>query len=646
MRHLVIGTAGHIDHGKSALVRALTGIDPDRLKEEKARGITIELGFAHARFEDVDVALVDVPGHERFVKTMLAGASGIDAVLLVVAADESVMPQTREHFDICHLLGIRAGVVVLTKADLVDADTLDLVRLEVRDLVAGSFLDGAPAMAVSARTGNGLDELRTALCRLAIDVPPRPADGPVRLPIDRVFSMRGFGTVVTGTLVSGTVRVDDEFVVLPSARRVKVRGLQGHGTALAEARAGQRVAVNLTGADVADLTRGDVIAAPSAFVPTRRLDAAVELLPGERTLRHGARVRVHHGTSEVLGRIAVSSPRVGEAAHDAFDVAPGSRAHVRLRLESEAVLTRGDRFVLRAYSPSRTIAGGIVLDPHPPRGAIRTSPARARFDALDPGPGAPCDAPAATTAAVRAVLAERAGEGLPAAALTSRLGIAPPAIDAVVTRLVDEGVATLVGERLVAPGVLTDLEARLVEALAAHHRAEPLSEGLPREELRARVFARAHAEIFEAVVERLTRGGTIVARDRVALASHRVSVSPAEARALEGVRDALERAGLTPPDTTSLASSLGLPPGAVDQALRLLARQRAVVRLDTLWFATSALARLKDEVAELKAVPGARVDVASFKERYGVSRKFAIPLLEYLDRERVTRRVGDSRIVL
>ncbi len=384
MRHVIVGTAGHIDHGKSTLVRALTGIDPDRLKEEKARGITIDLGFAHDVRGDVTLAFVDVPGHERFVKNMLAGATGIDVLLLVVAADESVMPQTREHFDICRLLQVRAGVIALTKADLVDRETLDLVTLEARELVAGSFLEAAPVVAVSARSGAGLDELRAALLAAAEQAPAHRRDGAFRLPVDRVFSIKGFGTVVTGTVMSGQVGADETLEVQPAGRRVKVRGLQGHGATVSSVGAGQRAAINLAAVEVEDLQRGDSLVAPGSLGPTRRLDASLEVLPSARPIKHGARVRFHQGTIEVLGRVAVSQlvgPEAG-TARAIGEIPPGARAHVRLRLEAPVVVTRGDRFVLRAYSPPITVAGGAVLDPRPARGAIRTAEGRRRFSRL------------------------------------------------------------------------------------------------------------------------------------------------------------------------------------------------------------------------------------------------------------------------
>lgn len=450
MRSIVIGTAGHIDHGKSALVRALTGTDPDRLKEEQARGITIDLGFAHVEAGGVNLAFVDVPGHERFVKNMLAGAGGVDIAMLVVAADESVMPQTREHFQICRLLQIPAGLVVLTKADLADADTIELSTLEIRELTAGSFLADASIVAVSSKTGEGLDLLRQTLVDLATVVRARNRDGQVRLPIDRVFSVKGFGTVVTGTLVSGTVREEMELAVLPRERLVKVRGLQVHGNREIEADPGHRVAVNLGGVDVAELARGDTLCTPGAFEPTQRLDAVVELLADARPLRHGARVRFHQGTTELLGRVAVALER--REATVLPQIEPGASAYVRIRLEAPAVLTRGDRFILRAYSPSVTIGGGSVLDPDPPRVGVRTAAALARYTRLD-GP----DSADGIDVAVALFVEERGEHGLPVAALISRAGLSRTGADATITRLVDAGQIVRVGEVLITRAVLKEL---------------------------------------------------------------------------------------------------------------------------------------------------------------------------------------------
>ncbi len=504
MRSIVIGTAGHIDHGKSALVRALTGTDPDRLKEEQERGITIDLGFAHLLEGDTNLAFVDVPGHERFVKNMLAGAGGVDLVMLVVAADESVMPQTREHFHICRLLRVPAGIIVLTKTDVADAETVDVASMEVRDLVQGSFLGNAPIVPVSSRTGDGLDRLRGAIVDLANAIPAREASGPVRLPIDRVFSLKGFGTVTTGTLVSGTIREDAELVALPGGRGVKVRGLQVHGRRESSATAGRRVAVNLGGVDVEELSRGDTLTEADAFEPSRRLDVVMELLADARPLRHGARVRFHSGTTELLGRVALAGGAADAAsASSAGPFAERSPVYARIRLESQAVVTRGDRFILRAYSPVVTIGGGAVLDPQPARGSIRRDAALDRFRRLDPVHSSEDDA-------ICAFIEDKAGAGVTRLALRARSGLPGPAVEQAVARLATAGKATVLGDLIVSPSVLDALAERLVRELASHHATSALSEGMPREEARDRIFRRAHPAVFERVLETLSAAKRIV----------------------------------------------------------------------------------------------------------------------------------------
>ena len=651
MKHIVVGTAGHIDHGKSALVLALTGTDPDRLKEEQARGITIDLGFAHWQTPELSVAFVDVPGHERFVKNMLAGVGGIDAVLFVVAADESVMPQTREHFEICRLLHVPAGIIALTKADLVDQDVVDLVRLEVRELVQGSFLDGAPIIPVSARTGAGLDALRQALIEVGRTSPSRPTDGPVRLPVDRVFSVKGFGTVVTGTLVSGALTADRDLAVLPAGRTVKVRGIQMHGLKEAAAEAGQRVAVNLGGVEVADVNRGDTLVSHGDLVATRVCDARIEVLSAERPVRHGARVRMHQGTSEVLGRVALSSlveDGAAGAAAPVSEIPPGRSAYVRLRLESPIVLVGGDRFILRAYSPSVTIAGGSVLDPIPPRTGIRTSAGRGRFGRLDRAVPAP-DGEAAEMRALTVLTEEAGAAGVPVASLVYRLGLSPIVAQRLASRIEAQGRALGVERCLVATATIAGLSAAVVSSLAEHHRAQPLAEGLPREHVRERLFAHAAPGLFDRVITDLVASGRVVGSDRLALASHKVEVVGEE----KAVRDAIERlyreAGLRPPDIRDAAATLHVAPGVAESMSSLLVRQHVLIRVDAFLFHEHALARLKSETIALKQAAGgapATLDVAMFKERYGISRKFAIPLLEFLDRERITRRVGTNRVVM
>jgi len=633
MSNLVVGTAGHIDHGKSSLVRALTGIDPDRLKEEKERGITIELGFAHTIVGDTRIAFVDVPGHERFVRTMLAGVGGIDCVLLIVAADESVMPQTREHFDICCLLRIPRGVIVVTKSDLADDDTRRLVHQDIVSLVTGSFLESAPVIDVSATTGAGLDVLRAAIADQATAVGARPVDGAARLPIDRVFSMKGFGTVITGTLVAGRIAVDDELVVQPGGRVVKVRGVQVHGTPSTEAVAGQRTAINLGGVDVGEVSRGETLLAPETLTVTRRVDAEIDLLPAAKPLKHGARVRLHNGTSEVLGRVSIAGASIGE-------VAPGKTALVRVRLESPAVLTRGDRFIIRAYSPLMTIGGGIVLDPASTRPGIRSESGHASLEALR-----------IHSDGITAIqwLVDHAGlAGIATASLVSRMGVRPSRLAAIVQKLAGAG-SVVVHDRLVDSKQLQRARAELLKLVAASHKANPMSDGLPREEARGKLFAKVAPAIFERVVDDLKSTRALVGAERLALPTHKASVAGADDQVRSAIISAYRAGGLKPPDAAAVEATVKAPRAVVEKVTTLLLREKVLVKLDTVVFHADALQTLKEEVAALRgSAPGGRatVDVAAFKDRYGLSRKFAIPLLEYLDRERVTRRTGDVRLVL
>ena len=643
MLNLVVGTAGHIDHGKSTLVRALTGIDPDRLKEEKERGITIELGFAHTTVGDTRIGFVDVPGHERFVRTMLAGVGGIDCVLLIVAADESVMPQTREHFDICCLLRIPRGIVVVTKSDLADDDTRILVHQDIASLVEGSFLESAPVVDVSAATGAGLDRLREAIVKQAAAVGARPVDGAARLPIDRAFSMKGFGTVVTGTLVSGRIAVDDELVVEPGGRTVKVRGVQVHGKPSAETVAGQRSAINLGGVDVGDVSRGETLMAPDTLSVTRRVDAEIDMLSTAKPLKHGARVRLHNGTAEILGRVSIAGASTSAKAtvdKSADEVAPGDSALVRVRLESPAVLTRGDRFILRAYSPPMTIGGGVVLDPAPTRPGIRSESGRASLEAVQPG--------ADGTSAIRWLVDTAGLAGIAAASLVWRMGVPPSQLAAMVQRLAASG-AVVVDDRLVGARHLKTAQSELLRLVASAHKADPMSDGLAREEARGKGFSKVAPAIFERVVDDLKSTRQLVGADRLALPTHKATVAGADDEVRSAIIDAYRAGGLKPPDATAVEAAVKAPRAVVEKVTTLLMREKVLVKLDTIVFHADALQMLKEEVAALKGkAPGGRatVDVAAFKDRYGVSRKYAIPLLEFLDRERVTRRTGDVRLVL
>src|SRR5438105_2714639 len=522
MRSIIVGTAGHIDHGKTALVRALTGVDADRLPEEKRRGITIDLGFAELDLEDVRVGFVDVPGHERFIKNMLAGAHGIDVVALVVAADEGVMPHTREHFDITRLLGVRAGLVVLTKIDLVDEELLELVRTEVAELVADSFLAGAPVVAVSARTGAGLDELRAQLRETGLHAPARSNELVARLPIDRAFTMRGFGAVVTGTLVAGEIVSGEELELLPACVRVRVRGLQVHGRAVERARAAQRTAINLGGVEASAIERGMVLAPAARLRPTQIVDAQIEMLKdAPRPLRSRARVRVHLGAAEVLARVQVLA--------DGGEIAPGTDGFAQLRFEAPVVALPDERFIIRSYSPARTIAGGRVLDASATkhRGREREQ-ARARLQLLTK----------AEPAHRLALFVAAAGEqGLRRADLAARTGWRDEVLDRVVAEMKKTGAVHEAEGVLIAAEVFTHLMRAALDEVQAHHRREPLQRGLARETLRERVFAHVPPEIFRAVLAQAESAGALVAeRDVVRAATHSLALSPADA----ALRDRLE----------------------------------------------------------------------------------------------------------
>ena len=608
-------------------MRALTGTDPDRLKEEKERGITIDLGFAHAELgEGVVASFVDVPGHERFVRHMLAGAHGIDAVALVVAADESVMPQTREHFHICRLLGVPRGLVALTKCDLADPDVQGLAELEVRELVAGSFLEGRPVVRVSARTGEGLPALREALLALARESPPRASEGLLRLPVDRVFSMKGFGTVVTGTLVAGDLAVGEEVEALPSGRRARVRGLQVHGEAVERAAAGTRTAVNLAG-DASEVLRGEVLARPSTLRPTSMIDAEIALLAGARALADGARVRVHAASAEILARVRL-------LGGDSLD--PGSSGLAQLRLEDPAVVGLGDRLVLRSYSPADTIGGAVVLDPLAPRrrAADRPSVERLREAA---GP----------LQAAEAMVSEAGPAGIEAPLLAARLTVP---LDRLAAELSASPTLAWLGQ---GPAVVISREAlsRLGEAalgaLTAFHHAQPLKAGMPREELRARAFAQAGPPVFERVLADLSAAEKVkLSPDAVALARHEVRLSAGEGEARELVLEAAVAAGLSGVETPALAERVGKDAKLLERVGRVLVAERRLDRVgDGLLVHRDHLEALKARVRE-RWPPGSRIEVAGFKELTGLSRKYVIPLLEYLDREKVTRRAGNDRVAL
>ncbi len=637
MRYVIVGTAGHIDHGKSALVLALTGTDPDRWEEEKRRGITIDLGFAHLDLgDDVRIGFIDVPGHERFVKNMLAGVGGIDLVMLIIAADESIKPQTREHFDICKLLGIRRGLVVITKSDLVDGEMLDLVRLEVQEFVAGSFLERAPVVVASARTGEGLDELRRELRRLSVEAPSRPLDLPFRLPIDRSFVMKGFGAVVTGTTITGTVEKESEVELFPLGKRLRVRGIEVYNAPADRAIAGQRTAVNLVGVDARQINRGMTLAAPGAFQSTASMDCTLTLLPGVRPLKNHAQVHFHCGTAETLARVILLDGR---------ELKAGATGFVQLRLSEPGLFVPDDRFIIRQLSPIVTIGGGSVLDNAPPKhraGDPTTIESLRVLEGGDP------------TARIE-LHAQQSGEvALPA--LAARTGWKAADVLRVANSLEAHNRLTLLGQPagvVVAAAHFQRLTELLLEKLGEFHTANPLLAGLPKEELRSKLKARGVAQplpsavLFNAVLQSLAESGKVDAQgEMVRLSGRTIQLSAEEAAARDQIAAAFEKAGLAVPSSREVLAKLRLDQARAEKLLKMLLKEGVLLRIsEDLIFHQLVLQNLR-AILQRRKTQSKLLTVADFKEFTGLSRKYAIPLLEYLDRERVTRREGDDRVIL
>jgi selenocysteine-specific elongation factor len=631
MKSIIVGTAGHIDHGKTALVKALTGVDADRLQEEKRRGITIDLGFAHVDLpapggEILHLGFVDVPGHERFVRNMLAGVGGIDLVLLVIAADESIKPQTREHFDILQLIGVRRGITVLTKSDAVDHETLEVVRWEVEEFLQGTFLEApaAPIVPVSSLTGAGLEDLKRAIVDQSAEVAARDSSAIARLPIDRVFTMKGFGTVVTGTLVSGTIGKDEELEVSPTGRRVRVRGVQVHGHSADQAVAGQRTALNLTGASTEDLTRGMSLAPPTTFAATRHIDVQLRLLPSApRQLRSRARVHFHSNTMETAAEVRF----YGKAA-----IAPGESQAARITLPESALLLPGDRFIIRQFSPVVTIGGGVVLDATP----TKRAPAPGFLSLLLNG---------RPREMLQARIARRGIAGISLAALVAETGMSSERIDQLQAGVLRQGEVVRIGDLWVQGQSLEALKLELIEKVGQFHKQNPLVVGISREQLREQRGIRA--EIFDAVLNAVELDKKLeLTGDLVRLAGHGVVMKDEEAESRKKIEEAFATAGLKVPALHEVIASLKVDKTRAQKIVTLLLREKTLVKIsDELVFHRNALDELRRQIVAQKA-KAPTLDVAAFKQLTGVSRKYAIPLLEYLDRERLTRRVGDARQIL
>ncbi len=618
----VVGTAGHIDHGKTSLVRALTGIDTDRLPEEKRRGITIDLGFASWFTDEDQIGFVDVPGHERFVKNMLAGVGGIDSVLLVVAADESIKPQTREHFAICKLLGISTGVIAITKSDLVERDILELVRMEVEELVAGSFLEGAPIVPVSSTTGAGLDDLRKAILTSVSAVGDRDASTRVfRLPIDRVFTMKGFGSVITGTTYSGRVKVEDEVEVLPGARHSRARAIQVHGEPRDEASAGERTSMNLADIPLEELHRGHQVLHPNTLRPSQVITVRLDLLPDAKSLKEQTRIRFHHLSAELLGSVRF--------VDETTELRPGDSAFAQIRLESPVVAVAGDRFVIRRYSPAFTIGGGVILDAHLAKLSRGT-----RSEILE------TLASGTLPQRVELIAKLQGLRGVSMDELQARTGMR---IESLTKELRGVPNVAKTGSTFVHNDVLADFRRKSMAFLERYFKDNKMAVSVPKGEF----------------VQKLIPSGAPVnfllndlAKENIATVQGDALDIPGRSKTLGGTEGELARAieakyveaGLQTPATSEIIKAIPQRPKVIEGVIAYLVKQGTLVRLaDGVYLHRDVVASAREKLSSKK---GETIDVGQFKDLFGISRKVAIPLLEFFDREGATKRIGDARQVL
>jgi selenocysteine-specific elongation factor len=633
MKQVILGTAGHIDHGKTSLIKALTGIDTDRLKEEKLRGITIELGFAHMEMPGGErLGIVDVPGHEKFVKHMVAGATGIDLVALVIAADEGVMPQTREHMEICELLHVKKGLVVLTKTDLVDdPDWLEMVREDIAVFLKGTFLEGCEIIAVSAVTGEGLEELKKSLAQLFAEVESKSSEGPFRLPVDRVFSMRGFGTVITGTSISGRLQIGDSVVIYPEGLKSKVRGIQVHGKDVQEVLPGQRTAVNLQGMERALIERGNVLASAGALSPSHMIDVQLDLLKSApRALKHRAKIRFHTGTAEHLATIILL---------DREELKPGEKTFAQVRLDQPAAVLRGDRFVLRSYSPVQTIGGGAVLHPLPRKhkGSAKREAAKA-LEKLSKSPDSDI---------ILWHLQDAGWAGLGEAELRIRTNVSQKFLEKTLQQFTSARKVVLYDKenrRLIHPDALEEMKSSIKAILAGYHNRFPLKAGMPKEEIPALLSKPVEGKLYNFVLRQLVEADQIALEmEWVRLTTHKVALSKDEDNIRQKIERAFRESGLQPPFFKEVASGL---PGTSKQHQEvlewMLAKGVLVKTKEEIYFHAASMAELQNRLVDWLREHG-EITTPQFKEMTGASRKYTIPLLEYFDGQKVTIRVGEVR---
>ena len=634
MPHVIVGTAGHIDHGKTALVKALTGIDTDRLKEEKERGITIDLGFAHLALDPTTtISFIDVPGHERFIKNMLAGVGGIDLVMLVIAADESVMPQTREHLDICSLLHIKQGFTVLTKIDKVEPEMADLVEAEVREFLKGSFLENAPIVRASSYSREGIPQVIQTLRESVAKVGAKDEGDIFRLPIDRCFTMKGFGTVVTGTLIAGRVEKEQEVEIFPLQRKARVRGLQVHGQTAAAAKAGQRTAINLQGIDVAEIQRGMVLSVPGLLEPSSMFDCHLELLrSAPNAIESRKRIRFHIGTAEVMGYAVL----LGQNR-----LQPRESGFVQIRLEEPTLAVPGDRFIIRQYSPMITIGGGEILDATPKRHRVTDKSVVKKLRLIKDG---------TIDDRIVAVVNEAALATIELARIAARCGVAPARARDRLKHLEKAGSVRALSDNpyiVVSSAAFKDAADLVLASVKKFHESNALVQGISREELKARLFGDAPNLVFQAVIDKLVRDKRIaIAQDLIYEFGRKVTLKADEERMRSQLTDRFRSLGLQAPSADEIIDALKLDRPTARKIIQLLLKENALVKITEEMFVERA--SIDKLIADVKAMKSKnpKFGVGEFKSLTGVTRKHAIPLLEYLDRQRVTRRVGDERMIL
>ena len=631
MKQLILGTAGHIDHGKTSLIKAVTGIDTDRLKEEKRRGITIELGFAYLELPSGQVlGIVDVPGHEKFVKNMVAGATGIDIVAMVIAADEGVMPQTREHMEICTLLEINHGLVVLTKIDLVDEEWLELVIEDIKDFTRQTFLENAPILPVSSSTGKGLKELVNALDNIGAVIPNRPPTDIFRLPVDRVFSMKGFGTVITGTLISGSVEVGETIMIYPSCLTSKVRGIQAHNQSVNRAEAGMRTAINFQGLEMDAVNRGDVLSNINALKPNYMLDVSIHYLKSnKKPIKNRARVRFHTGTSEILGILVLL---------DKEELVPGESTVAQLRLDKPVAVISNDRFVLRSYSPVRTIGGGYILNPIPKKQKrFKPDVIKGLKRLLDKNP----------EDNVSYHVGESGYRGLSFSDIKIMTNLHEKNLFRIVQDLLSKRIIILFdkdNQIYIHQEALEKLKNETIGYLDRYHSVNPLKAGMPKEELKSKFPALVRQKLFHMMINEMANEGLIVQEENVVrMTSHKVSLGVDQADIRTKILSAYLSAGLTPPYYRELSKTLDIQASHAKDVLTLLLDEGRIVKVkEDLYFHVDAVKGLKEKLVDFLETNG-EMTTPQFKDIAGVSRKYLIPLIEYFDATNVTIRVGDIR---